>query len=645
MFCSTSLSPTITLPTTITATSNPRTVKPGKPFNLTLRSLCRSGRLEEAVRLIESAPSKFVDPQSYSLVLHSCISCKSLELGQRLYLQLLLRRDRGNDNLLDDQTVRAKLVTLYSVCGQVDQARQIFEDGLDNGLVSESMWVAMAVGYSKNGCSKEALLLYRDMLLQCVVPSKFALSMALKASADLTDLWVGKAVHAQVVKSGEDPDQAVYNALLNLYGECGSLEEALRVFEKMPEKNVISWNSLIAAFVEQNQVTEALSILRRMQRGGILFSWVTLTTILGACAAATALHSGKEVHAQIVKSKARPDILVLNSLMDMYAKCGITDYCKKVFDQMQAKDLTTWNTLLNSYAVNGSMDETVKLFDAMTKSGIRPDAVTFVTLLSGCSHTGLTDEGRKLFDQMEDFKISLTSEHYACLVDMLGRAGKIEEALKVAENMPMKPSGSVWGSILNSCRLHGNVAIAEKIAGHLFELEPNNSGNYVILSNIYANAGMWDHVEVVRKLMEERGIKKEAGCSWIQIKNRIHTFVAGGHVDFQNSSEYRNLWSDLMEAMEEVGYVPDTRAVLHNVNEDMKTLWVCGHSERLATTFALIHTGAGTPIRITKNLRVCVDCHSWMKFVSRVTSRVITLRDTNRFHHFKGGTCSCKDYW
>lgn len=595
--------------------------------------------------MIESAPSKFEDPQSYSLVLHSCISSKSLEHGQRLYLQLLLRKDRGNDTLLDDQTVRAKLVTLYSVCGQVDEARRIFKDGLGSGLVSESMWVAMAVGYSKNKCSKEALFLYRDMLWQCVVPSKFALSMALKASADLTDLWVGKAVHAQVVKSGEDPDQAVYNALLNLYGECGCLEEALRVFEKMPEKNVISWNSLVAAFVEQNQVVEALGIFRRMQRDRILFSWVTLTTILAACAAATALHSGKEVHAQIVKSKARPDILVLNSLMDMYAKCGVADYCKKAFDQMQEKNLTTWNTLLNSYAVNGSMDETVKLFDAMTKSGIRPDAVTFVTLLSGCSHTGLTDEGGRLFDQMEDFKISPTSEHYACLVDMLGRAGKIKEALKVAENMPMKPSGSVWGSLLNSCRLHGNVAVAEKIAGHLFELEPNNSGNYVILSNIYANAGMWDHVEVVRGSMEKRGIRKKAGCSWIQIKNRIHTFVAGGRVDFQNSLEYRNLWSDLMEAMEEAGYVPDTRAVLHNVDEEMKTSWVCGHSERLATMFALIHTGAGTPIRITKNLRVCVDCHSWMKFVSRVSSREITLRDTNRFHHFKGGTCSCKDYW
>lgn len=189
------------------------------------------------------------------------------------------------------------------------------------------------------------------------------------------------------------------------------------------------------------------------------------------------------------------------------------------------------------------------------------------------------------------------------------------------------------------------MAIAEKIASHLFELEPNNSGNYVILSNIYANAGMWGRVEMVRELMERRGIKKEAGCSWSQVKNRINTFVAGGGVDFQNSSEYRNLWSDLMEGMEEAGYVPDTRAVLHNVNDEMKMLRVCGHSERLATMFALNHIGAGTPIRITKNLRVCVDCHSRMKFVSRVTGRVITLRDTNRFHHFKGGTCSCKDYW
>ncbi|KAL6963296.1 Pentatricopeptide repeat-containing protein [Sarracenia purpurea var. burkii] len=166
-----------------------------------------------------------------------------------------------------------------------------------------------------------------------------------------------------------------------------------------------------------------------------------------------------------------------------------------------------------------------------------------------------------------------------------------------------------------------------------------------MLSNIYANAGLWEGVKMVRKMMGKRGIKKEAGCSWIQVKNRFHTFVSGGGFEFRSSNEYKKLWNELTEAMKAVGYVPDTGVVLHDINEEMKARWVCGHSERIATVFGLIHTGSGTPIRITKNLCVCVDCHSWMKTASRVTGRVIVLRDTNRFHHFENGSCSCKDYW
>lgn len=236
-------------------------------------------------------------------------------------------------------------------------------------------------------------------------------------------------------------------------------------------------------------------------------------------------------------------------------------------------------------------------------------------------------------------------EHYACLVDILGGAGRIKEALEVVRNMPIKSSGSIWGSLLNSCWLYGEISLAEVIAKCLFELEPKNPGNYVMLSNIYANAGMWEGVKMVREMMETRGTKKEAGCSWIQIKNRIHTFVAGGGIEFCSSAEYMKVWSEFMEAMEEVGYVPSTGVVLHDVKEEMKEMWVCGHSERLATIFALVHTAPRMPIRITKNLRVCIDCRSWTKIVSRVTKRLIVLRDTNRFHHFEKGACFCKDYW
>ncbi|KAK6919251.1 Pentatricopeptide repeat [Dillenia turbinata] len=617
-------------------------------FSLDLKSLSKSGKLDEALRLIETSSSEFhqsnLNSEVYADLLHTCITRKSLEHGQRLYLQLLLHK--RNKNLLRNPIIKSKLITLYSVCGRVEEARQIFNDGIESKHVNESVWVAMAIGYSKNGYPKEALLLYCQMLSRSALPGNFAFSMAIKACSDLSDLRMGKAIHAQIVKSNNESDQVVDNALLGLYAHCGSLDEVFMLFEKMPQRNIVSWNSLISSFVSEDQLFESLELFRRMQLEKMGFTWVTFTTILSVCSRITAFRSGKEIHAQIVKSATKPDVLVLNSIMDMYAKCGEMELCRKVFDAMQTRDLTSWNTILTGYAVNGSISEAMELLDEMIESGFEADGVTFIALLSGCSHTGLIEDGQKLFHRMEnDFGLSPTVEHYACLVDLLGRAGRIEDALEVVKNMPMEPSGSIWGSLLNSCKLHGNVSLADFVAVRLFEVEPNNPGNYVMLSNIYADAGMWEAVKTVRERMEKRGIKKEAGCSWIQVKDRIHTFVASGGFEFQNSKEYKKVWNKLMDAMEDAGYVPNPEVVLHNVDEEVKAMWVCGHSERLATMYGLIKSGSGMPVRVMKNLRVCVDCHSWMKFVSKVTKRLIVLRDTSRFHHFENGICSCKDYW
>lgn len=641
--------------TNITVTSKP-TVGSGlhiqNPVAPTFKALSKSAKLDDALRLIESSPSKFEavesDIDSCCTFLHTCIRRKSIEHGQRLYLHLLLSRDRGNhSNLLNNPILKSKFITLFSVCGRIDEARRVFEDGLKTQHVDESLWVAMAIAYTRNGYPKEALLLYVEMLCRFIRPSKFAFSMALKACSNISNLLLGRSIHAQIVKSQEEPDQVVNNALLKLYTDGCCSNDVLKIFGKMHERNIVSWNSMLAFFLRQDQVFKSLECFRNMQEGKMGFNWVTLTTILPVCARLTALNSGKEIHAQIIKSPSRPDTPVLNSLMDMYAKCGLIHYCRKVFSSMhRCVDLTSWNTLLNGYAINGHINEALELFDDIVSFGLTPDGITFIVLLSGCSHGGLTHEGQRLFNRMKtEFGVSPTLEHYACLVDILGRAGKLEEALEVVKSMPMKPSGSIWGSLLNSCRLYGNVALGEAIAKILFVLEPGNAGNYVMLSNIYAKEGNWEGVWMVREMMQNKRIKKEAGCSWIQIRDKIHTFLAGGGFEFRESDEYKKVWEELMVAMEKAGYAPDTDVVLHDVKEEMKRDWVRGHSERLATIYGIIHVGRGLPIRITKNLRVCKDCHSWLSVISRVTKRVIVLRDTNRFHHFDGGACSCNDYW
>ncbi|OAP05877.1 hypothetical protein AXX17_AT3G14920 [Arabidopsis thaliana] len=606
--------------------------------------LSKSTKLDEAVTLIEnssSSPSNLSTPEAYTDLLHACISAKSLHHGIKICSLIL-----NNPSLRHNPKLLSKLITLFSVCRRLDLARKIFDDVTDSSLLTEKVWAAMAIGYSRNGSPRDGLIVYVDMLCSFIEPGNFSISVALKACVDLKDLRVGRGIHAQIVKRKEKVDQVVYNVLLKLYMESGLFDDARKVFDGMSERNVVTWNSLISVLSKKVRVHEMFNLFRKMQEEMIGFSWATLTTILPACSRVAALLTGKEIHAQILKSKEKPDVPLLNSLMDMYGKCGEVEYSRRVFDVMLTKDLTSWNIMLNCYAINGNIEEVINLFEWMIESGVAPDGITFVALLSGCSDTGLTEYGLSLFERMKtEFRVSPALEHYACLVDILGRAGKIKEAVKVIETMPFKPSASIWGSLLNSCRLHGNVSVGEIAAKELFVLEPHNPGNYVMVSNIYADAKMWDNVDKIREMMKQRGVKKEAGCSWVQIKDKIQIFVAGGGYEFRNSDEYKKVWTELQEAIEKSGYSPNTSVVLHDVDEETKANWVCGHSERLATTYSLIHTGEGVPIRITKNLRVCADCHSWMKIVSQVTRRVIVLRDTKRFHHFVDGICSCKDYW
>ncbi|XP_010419150.1 PREDICTED: pentatricopeptide repeat-containing protein At3g14330-like [Camelina sativa] len=612
--------------------------------------LSKSTKLDEAVTLIEnsssssSSPSNLSStPEAYTDLLHACISAKSLHHGLKISSLIL-----NNPNLRHNPKLLSKLITLFSVCRRLDLARKMFDDVTDSTLLTEKVWAAMAIGYSRNGSPRDALLVYVNMLCSFIQPGNFSISVALKACVGLKDLRVGKGIHGQIVKRREKVDQVVYNVLLKLYMERGSFDDARKVFDGMSERNIATWNSLISVLSKKARVHEMFHLFRKMQEEMIGFSWATLTTILPACSRVAALLTGKEIHAQILKSKEKePDVPLLNSLMNMYGKCGEVEYSRRVFDGMLlTKDLTSWNTMLNCYAINGDIEEEMNLFDWMIESGVAPDGVTFVALLSGCSDTGFTEYGLSLFERMKtEFGVSPALEHYACLVDILGRAGKIEEAVKIVETMPFKPSASVWGSLLNSCRLHGNVSVGEIAAKELFVLEPHNPGNYVMVSNLYADAKMWDNVDKIREMMRQRGIKKEAGCSWVQVKDKIQTFVAGGGYEFRSSDEYKKVWTELQEAIDKSGYSPDTSVVLHDVDEVTKANWVCRHSERLATTYSLIHTGEGVPIRVTKNLRVCADCHSWMKIVSQVTGRVIVLRDTKRFHHFVAGICSCKDYW
>lgn len=316
-----------------------------------------------------------------------------------------------------------------------------------------------------------------------------------------------------------------------------------------------------------------------------------------------------------------------------------------MFEGMKFWDVVSWTSLISAYGKSGQGRDGVALFSQMLDSGLQPDSIAFVSILSACSHAGLLLEGEHYYKLMTDkYKIVPRLEHYACMVDLKGRAGHINEAFNFIKQMPVEANERIWGALLGACRVYNNMDIGLEAADKLFELAPKQSGYYILLSNIYAKAGRWKDVTTVRSIMKGKGIKKMPGVSNVELNNMVHTFLAGDTSHPQSKEIYEEL-DILIGKMKEEGYVPETDSALHDVEEEDKENHLVVHSEKLAIVFAIMNTSHGTPIKITKSLRVCGDCHVAAKLISKITQRLIVVRDTNRYHHFQNGVCSCSDYW
>ncbi|KAL0419206.1 UNVERIFIED_CONTAM: Pentatricopeptide repeat-containing protein [Sesamum radiatum] len=417
----------------------------------------------------------------------------------------------------------------------------------------------------------------------------------------------------------------------------------------MSERNGVSWCSMLAVY-EQNDIGEkACEVFLQARRAGVEPSDFMVSSVLSACAGLATLEAGRVVHGLAVKACIEENIFVGSALVDMYGKCGSIEDSERAFFMMPRRNLICWNALIGGYAHQGLADVALELFKEMTNckqsEGLQPNYVTFVCVLTACSRGGMVNVGMDIFESMRGkYGISPGAEHYACIVDMLGRAGQLERAYQFIRQMPIRPTISIWGALLGACKMHGKSELGKIAAENLFELDPQDSGNHVLLSNMFAAAGQWDEANLVRKEMKDVGIKKGAGCSWISVKNSIHVFQAK---DTSHSRHYeiQAMLAKLRKDMKAAGYIPDTKLALYDLEDEEKELEVWNHSEKIALAFGLIALPPGVPIRITKNLRVCVDCHSAIKFISRIVHREIIVRDNNRFHRFMDNQCSCGDYW
>ncbi|KAL0428754.1 UNVERIFIED_CONTAM: Pentatricopeptide repeat-containing protein, mitochondrial [Sesamum radiatum] len=575
-------------------------------------------------------------------------------------------------------------------------------------------WNSLLSGHLHHGSYQEVLTILQNMQIAGFEPNSRSITTVLQAVSELCYLSLGKSTHCYVVRNGLDCDLHVGTSLLDMYVKNNDLNSAGAVFDGMKDRNIFAWNTMISAYSFKGNFEEATSLLTQMKREGVnpdlvtynsmvsgysragrinealamirqiknsgltpnVVSWTalisgssqsgcyenaldfcyqmqkqgikpnsaTIASLLRASAGLSLLQKGKEAHCLSIRNGYTEDAFVCTALVDMYSKCGDLKSAYKVFQKAQNKTLASWNSMIMGFSIYGYGKEGISLFQRMQEEKLQPDAITMTALLSGCKYSGLIDEGWKYFDSMEtDNGITPTIEHYSCMVDLLGRAGYLDEAWDFIRQMPIEPDATVWGAILNSCQVHGNIKLGEIAAKELFKLEPHNPANYVLMMNMYAASKRWDDVEKVKDLMVHKLVKVGNVGSWIEIEKTIHLFSAVSN-HHQDGEIYFELYQ-LISEINKMGYVPDTKCVYQDMDEEEKEKALLSHTEKRAITYGLIKTKANNAIRVIKSTRVCVDCHTFAKYISLARKRQIIIKDGVRFHHFIEGKCSCRDFW
>ncbi|KAL5542770.1 hypothetical protein UlMin_010480 [Ulmus minor] len=567
------------------------------------------------------------------------------------------------------------LLNIYGKCGLLQDAHHLFDQMPHRDPVS---WASILTAHNHANLPRTTLSMFpRMIMVDGLEPDHFVFASLVNACACLGDVRLGKQVQARFLLSPFVEDDVVKSSLVDMYAKCGLPDDAYAVFcsismrssvawtamisgfarsgrksdaiglfQRTPFKNLFAWTALISGLVQSGNGVDAFYLFVDMRREGIdIVDPLVLSSIVGACANLAVLELGKQVHGLVIALGYDSCLYISNALVDMYAKCSDISTAKDIFHGMLRRDVVSWTSIIVGAAQHGRAEEALALYDQMVNAGIKPNEVTFVGLLYACSHVGLVSKGRALFKSMiEDYRISPSLQHYTCFVDLLSRSGHLDEAENVLNSIPFEPDEAIWASLLTACKHQKNTEMGIRIANHLLNSKPEDPSTYILLSNVYASASMWENVSKVRKLMTGMEVKKKPGYSSIEFGKESQVFYAG-ETSHPMKDEIFNLLKELDAEMRKRGYVPDTISVLHDMEQQEKERQLFWHSERLAVAYGLLKAVPGTVIRIVKNLRVCGDCHTVLKFISSIMKREIVVRDANRYHHFKEGKCSCNDFW
>ncbi|KAK6253833.1 hypothetical protein QUC31_015553 [Theobroma cacao] len=564
---------------------NPRNRFSKKPPCLikSFLNLTSRGHLSQAISSLELLTRKGIRLPSQTLasLLQQCAKTKSLKEGKFLHLHLKLTGLKSPNTFLSNH-----LINMYSNCGDYIGARRVFDkmggrnlysfNNMLSGYAKLGMikparklfdqmperdvvsWNTMVIAYAQSGFFEEALRFYKELRNLCIGYNEFSFAGVLTVCVKLRELQLTRQVHGQVLVSGflsnlvisssvvdgyvkcgmmgesrrlfdemKVKDVLAWTTLVSGYSQWGDMESANDLFDKMPQKNPVSWTALISGYARNGMGNKALELFTRMMVCRVRPDQFTFSSCLCACASVASLTHGKQIHACLIRTNFRPNMIVISSLIDMYSKCGSLKASKRIFDLTDNKqDPVLWNTMISALAQHGYGEEAVKMFDDMVKQGVKPDRTTFLVIVNACSHSGLVQEGIRYFECISsNYGIIPDQQHYACLIDLLGRAGCFDQLMNHLEKMPCKPDSRVWNALLGVSRIHGNIELGKKAAEQLIELEPQSSAAYVLLSSIYGALGKWELVEKVRHLMNKRQVRKEVALSWIELENKVHTFT------------------------------------------------------------------------------------------------------------------------
>ncbi|XP_043707991.1 pentatricopeptide repeat-containing protein At1g08070, chloroplastic-like [Telopea speciosissima] len=462
--------------------------------------------------------------------------------------------------------VETSLIYMYSRFGCINAAQRLFDRMPYKNVVS---WNALISGYSHNGFGEEVLCLFKLMQTNGFLADFMTIMSLISGCSIIGCLQAGTAIHSYTIRHGSENDLLVKTALIDMYVKCRCIEHAYRVFNETPTKDVVTWTLMLSTFSDFGYWNKALELFNEMMCIGIAtLDSVALMGILSSCSRSGALQHGRRIHALTIKTGFGDDNFIGSTLIDMYANCGDLENARNVFKGMKERDIACWNAMISGSGMNGYGDDAIDLFLQMKGSGLEPANSTLLCVLSACSHSGMVDQGLHIFNCMvKDWHIKLNLQQFACVVDLLGRAGRLEDAHSLINNMPLKPDSGVYGALLGACRVHGNMDLGLQISQKLFELDPDEAGYYILLSNMYATAGNWEAALTTRISLRSKGLKKTPGFSSIEIDREIHTFMAGDR-DHPQYPEIYNMLKGLITKIETAGNVPDTNCVFQDLPDE-----------------------------------------------------------------------------